>query len=206
MKSISKRGSSLDKSTISPPKEPLHITHMTYDADSGLISGIPDPHWVPLLKGLRRKEVVADEMDFTKDLIQNYSERQQVPATPPPPGTMARSGAPTSLPSHPAARTQPPPGVPHRHISPVVEYGQPPPLPRPRGPTLPTHGPPAPPVRPLPPQSGGLPLPLEAEPRQAPRGIPYSRERYRSVFCSARSPFALFSASKFTGNTILHMT
>jgi hypothetical protein len=70
-----------------------------------------------------------------------------------------------------------------------------------RRPTLPAHGPP-------PPVDDPFILNLEAlyyhERRNRGRGlqglvIPV-RERYSSVFCSARSPFAFFSASKFTGN------
>ena len=151
IKSISKGGGNINKSMISHPKEGafVHVAHMGYNADSGFTSTGVDPSWTALLESLHGylgKEVVADDMDFIKDFIRNYSERQQNRSLaaprrklPPPPPKRIKLTPP---PSPPEARTQPPQVAPHRPVSPVVEDEQLPPTPPPRRPTPPRIQPP----------------------------------------------------------------
>jgi len=155
---------------ISHPKEGafVHVAHMEYDADSGFTSMGVDPSWTAVLKSLHGylgKQVTASDVDFIKDFIRNYSERQQnqpvvtnrgkTPPPPPPPSGLSRS---RTLPSSRVPARGPPRAVAsHRPISPVIEDGQSPPLPPlpppppPRQTTPPTHVPPPPPVRSPPP-------------------------------------------------------
>jgi len=209
MKSISKSGGNIDKSMISRPKEDgfIHVAHMEYAADSGFTSTGVDPSWNTLLEGLHGylgKEVVANEMDFIKDFIRNYSERQHNqpvaavdrprPSPPLPSRTRSQKGASTPPPSLPVTRTRLPPVAPHRPISPVIEDDQPPPPPPPRRRTPPTHSLPPPPERPLPPQPGGFLLPRRIETNQTSADIHHSRPRYSSVFYSVPSRYFLFFA------------
>ena len=202
MRSISKGSGTINKSMISRPKEGdfVHVAHMSYDADSGFTSKGVDPSWTALLgnlEGQLGKEVVANNMDFIKDFIRSYSERQQnqpVDAnrsrSPPPlpPRTTSQNGAATTRLSHTASRTKSPQVSPHRSRGPIIEDDEtPPPLP-PRRPT-PTHGPPPLFERPLPPQPSEPPLPRDVEANSINKGIHHSRLPHSSVFRSARVPF-----------------
>ena len=119
-------------------------------------------HFLGNLEGQLGKEVVADNMDFIKDFIRSYSERQQNqplasnrlrPTQGLPSCTMSQNGVPIPPPSSPAPRTQPPPVAPNTPINAVIEDEQSPPPPPPRRPTPLTHGPPK---RLLLPQPSGL--------------------------------------------------
>ena len=210
MKSISKGGGNIDKSMISRPKEDgfVHVAHMEYAADSGFTSTGVDPSWNTLLEGLHGylgKAVVANEMDFIKDFIRNYSERQHnqpvavdTPRPPPPVPSRTRSqnGAPTPSSSLHATRTRLPPEASHRPISPVIEDDRPPPPP-PRRRTPPTHTLPPPPEQPLPPQPGGFLLPRGMETNPTSAKIHHSRSRYSLVFNSMFLPFYFWLMVKF---------
>jgi len=159
-----------------------------------------DPSWTAVLKSLHGylgKQVVASDVDFIKDFIRNYSERQKnqpvvtnrgktPPPPPPPPSgitrsrTLPSSRVPARGPSRAAAS--------HRPISPVIEDEQSPPLPPlppppSRRPTPPTRVPPPPPVRsPPPPPRRTTPLthvpplpPIRSPPPQIGR-FPLRRE------------------------------
>ncbi|KIM35785.1 hypothetical protein M413DRAFT_449605 [Hebeloma cylindrosporum] len=214
MKSISKGGggNNIDKSMISHPKEGgfVHVAHMSYDADSGFTSKGVDPSWTTFLEGLHGysgKEVAAADMDFIKDFIRMYSERQKQPVVadsrqrpPPPPPPRSRSHNGTSIP--PPLSAQRPPVAHHRLPIPIVEDEISPPAPPPRRPTPPTRAPPTAPERPLPPQPGGPPLSREPEPNQGNSGINNSRPRYSK---SPPSPLVLHhsnSRSRSTSSSI----
>jgi len=179
IKSISKGGGNINKSMISHPKEGgfVHVAHMGYNADSGFTSTGVDPSWTALLESLHGylgKEVVADDMDFIKDFIRNYSERQQNRSLaaprrklPPPPPKRIELTPPPSLPT---AGTQPSSVAPRRPISPVVEDDQSPPPPPPRRPTPPTPArtqpPPVAPRRPISPVLEDEQVPPTPPPRR----------------------------------------
>ena len=132
------------------------------------------------------KEVVTEDMHFSKDLIRNYSERQQLPANrlkqlPPPP-------TPRTRPQNPR-----PPSPPHRphSISSDMTISSP---------TIPPH------------YSSSVNSTVTSIHQQKTPGnravdlpfptiteFSYSCEHYSSVYCSARSPFTFFSMSKFSG-------
>ena len=160
------------RTTLQKPRRLTHPTHhpplppglSLLPQYGGLLLPGETDSWTPIadLYGHLGREVVGDDMPFTKDMIQNYSKRQQLPANrlkqlPPPP--------------------TPPPTTRTRPQSP-------------RRPTRPMPRPPPGARRSLAPQYGSPLLPREMEPRQTTTGIPCSLcERYSSVFCSARSRF-----------------
>ncbi len=62
---------------ISGPKSGsfIHVAHMGYDAESGYTSKGVDPSWTALLGNLESvlpKEVVAREMEFIKNFVNDY--------------------------------------------------------------------------------------------------------------------------------------
>jgi len=192
---------------ISHPKEDgfVHVTHMEYAADSGFTSTGVDSSWNTLLEGLHGypgKEVAANEMDFIKDFIRNYSEWQHNqpvaaidrpwPSPLLPSRTRSQKGASTPPPSLPITCTWYPLVAPHRPISPVIEGDQqPPPPPPPRQRTPPTHSLPPLPERPLPLQPGGFLLPRRIETNQMSTDIHHSHPHYSSVFYSVLFFFLL---------------